>query len=497
MQIIINLLGKILTPIANRFERSLLNPETTQKAAQKKIFAYFIKSKYGKQLRIKSLKDWQKIPIVNYEDLKQWIEPGKNKLLTPETIIFYEKTSGTRSKVKLIPYTRSLRKSFNQMFCVWAQDLIKNGPKFTTGKIYFCISPQLEESRDNLGLEDDSEYLDFWLRLLLSPFLILLPKQFKTVEEFKEKLCLTLLKTENLEIISIWSPSFLKINLDYIQSHQKRLAEKLRYHISEQRHKLLLQSPIPWTKLWSQLKLISCWDNASSNETADYLRGLFPGILVQGKGLLATEAPMTLPLIKASGCVPLLDEVFFEFEGTDKNIYQLHQLERGQIYSLIISQKGGLYRYRIGDRVLVTKFYLNTPCLEFIGRQGNISDLVGEKLQEEFIAEVISKLPISGSFFKSLIPINSSPPYYVLVVDYLNKPRAQIAKNLDQLLMQSYHYRQARLYGQLSPVKVVVSPDILGKILQQKIALGKKWGDIKHEILMTRLPNLEDIVGET
>ena len=485
MQIIINLFGKILTPTAKKFERSLLNPAKTQKAVQKEIFARFINSEYGKNLGIKSLEDWQKIPIVNYEDLKQWIEPGKNKLLTPETIIFYEKTSGSRSQAKLIPYTKSLRQSFNQMFCIWAQDLIKNGPKFTTGKIYFCISPQLEENQHNLGLEDDSEYLDTWLRLLLSRLIIFLPKKFKTVEEFKEKLCLKLLETGKLEIISIWSPSFLKIHLDYIKTHQKRLAETLKNSISEQRYKLLLESPISWIKLWPQLQLISCWDHACSNEAADYLRGLFPGILVQGKGLLATEAPMTVPLIKASGCVPLLDEVFFEFEGMDKNIYQLHQLEQDQIYSVIISQKGGLYRYRIGDRVLVTKFYLNTPCLEFIGREGNTSDLVGEKLEAEFVAEVISKLSITESFFKSLIPINNSQPHYVLVVDHLNEPQAQIAKNLDQLLMQSYHYRQARLYGQLSPAKVVVSPDILEKILEQKIACGKKWGDIKHEILMT------------
>ena len=36
--------------------------------------------------------------------------------------------------------------------------------------------------------------------------------------------------------------------------------------------------------------------------------------MVQGKGLLVTEAPMTIPLISAQGCVPVLDEVFFEFE---------------------------------------------------------------------------------------------------------------------------------------------------------------------------------------
>ncbi|MEL7034620.1 MAG: GH3 auxin-responsive promoter family protein [Cyanobacteria bacterium J06592_8] len=484
MRILINLLSKILTPTAQRFEQKLLQPEQTQKAVQEEIFTRLIKSKYGQSLGIKSIEDWQKIPIVNYEDIKQWIEPGKNKLLTPEPIIFYEKTSGSKSQAKLIPYTKSLRKSFNQMFCIWAHDLITNGPKFTTGKIYFCISPEFEENQNSLGLENDSEYLDLGLRLLLSPFLIILPKRFKTVEEFKKALCLKLLETEELEILSIWSPSFLKIHLDYIQTHHKKLADQLKHRISDQRYKLLLQSQISWTQLWPHLKLISCWDNAYSQEPANYLRGLFPDILVQGKGLLATEAPMTVPLIQASGCVPLLDEVFFEFEGSDRQIYQLHQLEPNQIYSVIISQKGGLYRYKIGDRVWVTKFYLNTPSLEFIGREGNTSDLVGEKLHEDFVAEVMSQLPLKNTFFKTLIPINSSPPYYVLVVDRLDQHPSEIAQNLDRLLMQSYHYRQARLYGQLSPAQVIISPDMQENILHQKIASGKKWGDIKPEILM-------------
>lgn len=40
----------------------------------------------------------------------------------------------------------------------------------------------------------------------------------------------------------------------------------------------------------------------------------FPNVFVQGKGLLATEAPMTIPLIEANGYVPVLDEVFLNLK---------------------------------------------------------------------------------------------------------------------------------------------------------------------------------------
>ena len=75
MRILINLLSKILTPTAQKFEQKLLQPEQAQKAVQEEIFTRLIKSKYGQNLGIKSLEDWHKIPIVNYEDIKQWIKP--------------------------------------------------------------------------------------------------------------------------------------------------------------------------------------------------------------------------------------------------------------------------------------------------------------------------------------------------------------------------------------------------------------------------------------
>lgn len=587
------------------------HPEKAQKRVQQEICDRLIKSAYGKYLGIRSIEDWQQVPIVDYENLKPWIhgvgghssretegKPITHPLkaqLTTEPILFYEKTSGSRSAAKFIPYTKSLRRSFNQMFCVWAHDLIRNGPAFSTGKIYFCISPQLSDpttacfqtspsdsdlpksppflkspltkgglggwgtlsefsplvskvppyltplahARRALGgirgvgcwgrseglktdansnvpsLQDDSEYLDRWLRWLLHPFLISPANlhHLRTPEEFKRQLCLALLQAEQLETISIWSPTFLKIHLDYIQTHRTELRQSLK--LSAERDRLLCEPEIPWTKLWPQLKLISCWDSACAADPAQFLRDLFPGVMVQGKGLLATEAPMTIPLIAAQGCVPVLDEVFFEFEDESGEIYLLQNLQIGQEYTIVLSQKGGLYRYRIGDRVRVTHYYLNTPCLEFLGRDRSISDLVGEKLNEEFVSEALKELALEGkgTSFQCLVPATTPQAHYILLLDQVNAPTSAIcaspkgrrqgrtqqrfaiaqsvlpeaiAQQLEQFLNQSPHYRHARLLGQLSPVQVLVSQQIPEILTNQRIASGKKWGDIKHSLLCDR-----------
>ncbi|MGB3638334.1 MAG: GH3 auxin-responsive promoter family protein [Rivularia sp. (in: cyanobacteria)] len=530
MNLLIKLFSKLIESTSHNFYRALENPQAAQEKVQNQILKSLIKSDYGRYLRVKTIDDWHRIPIIEYHNIENWIHTqheDKTQLLTAEKVNFYEKTSGSRGAAKLIPYTKSLRRSFNEMFCIWAHDLIKNGPKFNTGKIYFCISPQLGENQQEQfknnsnfqSLQDDSEYLDGWLKFLMSNFLVSPPglNKLRDAEKFKHQLAKTLLKSEKLEIISIWSPTFLKVILDYIQNNRKQLALELKDKMSTKRRLMLLQphlfkqisanpklselfrknncDKIPWHLLWSELKLISCWDSANAADGADFLRSLFPNVLVQGKGLLATEAPMTIPLIPAKGCVPVLNEVFFEFLDESGFVFQLYQLKQGNTYEMIISQKGGFYRYRIGDRVRFTHSYLNTPCLEFIGRQKEVSDLVGEKLHSEFVRDVLKSLPLEESCFKTLVPVKHPQEHYLLLLDNAKHNPQEIASQLEEGLQKSHHYRKARLLEQLQSARVMVSSQIPEIISLYKTSSGKKWGDLKHDILSTK-PIEKDLLIE-
>lgn len=473
-----------MIPAARRFYRALDQPELAQRLVQRDICDRLVASEYGKSLGICSIADWQGIPVVNYEEMEPWIlRVG----LTPEPILFYERTSGSCGAVKRIPYTQSLRRSFNQMFCVWAQDLIQHGPQFSTGILYACISPQLSMLNPNeIALQDDSDYLDKWLQWLLHPFLVKPNKlyQLHDAQTFKHQLCLALLQAERLETISIWSPSFLQVHLNYIQKNRSLLQKELQHRISKNRLQLLAEPTIPWTQLWSNLKLISCWDSANAADQAKGLRSQFPGVFVQGKGLLATEAPVTIPLIEAQGYVPVLDEVFFEFEDEAGSLHLLHELNLGQTYILILSQKGGLYRYRLGDRVRVTHWYRNTPCLEFLGRSHAISDLVGEKLHEGFVQHVLNNLNLPEARFESLVAV-ATPPHYILLLDQATELPEAIAQRLDNALSHSYHYQRARLMGQLTLPQVLISNQIPEILTMYRACTGSIWGGIKHPTLST------------
>ncbi|NEZ63484.1 GH3 auxin-responsive promoter [Leptolyngbyaceae cyanobacterium CCMR0082] len=482
--------GSLLAPTAKRFYKTLSQPQATQQTLQNALFQQLMQSKYGKSLGIKSVDDWHKIPIVTYGDLQPWIED--NNSLNTAPVLFYEKTSGSSGPAKQIPYTRALRKSFNTLFCVWAHDLIVNGPGFETGNVYMCISPKLLAPGETPeGVQDDSEYLDLWLRWLLKPFLVSPPDAHKpqTPEVFQANLCKTLLLAENLETISIWSPSFLKVQLDYIHTHRVALRSQLTHQLSPARSHLLSQETINWEALWPKLKLISCWDSALAADQVSALQNHFPHTLIQGKGLLATEAPMTVPLLGANGCVPMLTEVFFEFEDAAGAIHLLHELELGHTYSVIISQKGGLYRYRMGDRIQPTHYYQSTPCLRFLGRSHSTSDMVGEKLTLTFVSQTLTQLEtqldLPDNAFKCLVPCLSPQPHYSLFIDHISRCETHTAQVLDQLLCQSFHYRQARLLGQLQPARIYASSDIPQRLMHYHYQHGKRLGDVKYPHLLT------------
>lgn len=153
-----------------------------------------------------------------------------------------------------------------------------------------------------------------------------------------------------------------------------------------------------------------------------------------------------------------------------------------------------MYRYRIGDRIRVSHFYLNTPCLQFLGRTQEISDLVGEKLHSEFVRQVLDSLPLQGTSFKSLLPVKQ-PQHYILLLESAKVDPEKLAQLLDDALQQSPQYRHARLLNQLQPVRVLVSSRIPEIIALFKTRSGKKWGDLKHEILATT-PIDEELLEE-
>lgn len=482
-------------PLAKRFYTALAEPQAVQERVLATLVSGISKTDYGLHHGIKTISDFKtKCPIITYEDIADWMnrqrESEKN-VLVPGKVSFYEKTSGSTGPQKYIPYTKALRQSFTQMFLLWSNDLVKNVPELAKGKLYFSVSPNFDRERITeqgvpVGLDDDADYLGGLWRTLLSPFLHLDPGLGKITdpEAFKQALAFSLIQCEDLAAISVWNPSFLVVIMHWIESHRDVVYEQLGAVLNQRQISALQKDPIDWQQLWPKLALISCWADGNAEPMADKLKAQFPSIYVQGKGLLSTEAPMTIPLVGVNGGVPLVEQTYFEFLNDSGDLLTLDQLELGQRYEIVISQQAGLSRYRMGDEVEVVDRLMRTPTLKFIGRNNRTSDLVGEKLNEAFVGAVIKTLPLKNIGFRALMATRMPEDGYFLVLDQAPDHAAKVIEELEQGLQQAYHYRHARALGQLAQVGLVVIPDIENILSSYRIQRGKTLGDMKQNYLI-------------
>jgi len=501
----IRTVAQLLAPEGRRLRDALRQPARAQRTLLVELARSCARTGYGRRLEIRDAEDFlARAPVVDYEDIEPWIQSQSESaapLLCEQPPLAYEKTSGSSGRAKLIPLTAGLRRSFTRMFAAWVHDLISAGPAFQRGLLYMAISPSFGPavttgSGAAIGLEDDAEYVDGLTGRLLRSFLAVPAgvSRERDPARFKRRVMRQLIAAEGLEVISVWSPSFLTVLLEAFEADKDAVLREAGPSLGARRRALALREPTPWPLIWPQLKLISCWDAGSARPLADGLRRRFPGVLVQGKGLLATEAPITIPLLRAPGPVPLLNEVLIEFEDAAGRLCPFLEGRIGEVYGLVISQRGGLTRYRLGDRVRLGPSWLGCPTLDFLGRGDSVVDLVGEKLSEEFVAAALTGLDLGGAELATLVPLREPSDHYELLLDRSSRDLSALAQELDATLREAHHYGHARALGQLPEASLRVERRGAERLALLGEEQGLRWGDQKPRALWprpaARLPEL-------
>jgi hypothetical protein len=146
---------------------------------------------------------------------------------------------------------------------------------------------------------------------------------------------------------------------------------------------------------------------------------------------------------------------------------------------------GGLWRYKLGDRVRVNGFLSKTPCIQFVGRAGQISDLRGEKLSEAFVAECMRQMNGEMQFAMLVPSLEGERAHYVLIVEGEVGP--SIGPQLDRLLSLNAHYREARELGQLGPIRTHFAASAYATYVEHLVRCGRRLGDIKPVALAEEL----------
>jgi len=141
------------------------------------------------------------------------------------------------------------------------------------------------------------------------------------------------------------------------------------------------------------------------------------------------------------GRYPLaINSHFFEFIDSDGQVFTTETLREREKYEIVVTTAGGLWRYRVGDHVIVTGFMEKTPSLKFIGRSGDTSDLFGEKLSETFVNEAFREVfGCDAPRFALLAPDEQAAGCgYTLYVEGM--PQRKWAASLDCVLCRNPQY---------------------------------------------------------
>jgi hypothetical protein len=185
------------------------------------------------------------------------------------------------------------------------------------------------------------------------------------------------------------------------------------------------------------------------------MRRRFPGVEVQGKGLLATEGVVSIPFGDGAPVAAVTSHYLEFLDPRDGRSCRLDEVEVGGTYEVALTTGGGLYRYRLRDLVRVDGLLHRTPRLTFVGRADRASDIAGEKLTAALVERALGAAARAAGVspsFAMLAPAWTPAPHYRLYVDAPASDAAGLAAALDRELRGAHHYALCRSLGQLGPV---------------------------------------------
>ncbi len=402
-----------------------------------------------------------------YEDYRSLIEQIRQDGEHPtyrDQVIRLCPTSGSSSNNKLIPYTPSLKQAFQKGVYPWVFFLYLVFPKLFLRKQYWSITPLFEngnswpKSKVTIGFENDEDYVGTLQRLITKTVWVDtrdLVKGGTGTEQFLLRLAHKLQEEKHLGLVSVWSPSLLGL-------------------LARRNHHSLPKDLV-----------ISSWAHGfSEREAKDIAKEL--GAVLQPKGLLSTEACVTIP-IGTETFLLAYNSHYFEFrEVSDGTLYTPDFLLVGREYEVIVTTQSGFVRYATGDVIRVTKHVFGLPSCEFVGRRG-VVDLFGEKLDEisvsRWVGEVLTRhCVVSPFWFLSPTKTNGNTVAYTLFIKTTVEITERFVAEIDTCLRKICHYDLCRNLGQLHQVRVfLVTNESPEQVFIQKCGEGRtvRVGDVK------------------
>ncbi len=465
-----NFLLPLLTTISSQVKNNFIQKTRITNAVQEQflrnVLAAYQNTELGRSYKIGEIKTIDEfrsripvLPYSSYEPFCDRIANGEQNILTSEAVVYFNLTSGSTSKQKLIPVTKRFQNSLRQANLTsigFLHEALKSqGRKF--GKLLATNSVQLVGTTSggidygpaSVGVLRMGKFV--YEQLFAHPYETLQPADSLA----RHYICLLFaLRNPNLRGIGANFPMLVLRICNYLELYAEDLIKDLetgeiaswlnlepevrflleRQMVANPRRAVQLReiyksNGILTPKLaWSNLSFVA----TARGGTSDFYFERFPAYFgdTPSFGAVYSSAEGTFSINHAlnnDGSVLAIESGFFEFipqdqwEAEHPQTLLATEVKLGELYRILVTNYSGFYRYDIGDVVEVVGFYEQAPMLVFRYRRGGLLSSTSEKTTEFHVTQVMQQLQQKFSVlledFCITLSDDTIPPSYLVNIE--------------------------------------------------------------------------------
>ncbi|MBL7810933.1 MAG: GH3 auxin-responsive promoter family protein [Bacteroidetes bacterium] len=493
----------MLAPVISWYFRQRYEELQAQNAAahrtQEHLFEYLLEhgaeTVYGQKLGfrdIRSYEQWkQRVPVVEYEDLKPWIErtmADEQGLLWPGEITWFARSSGTTGNTaKFIPISyESLEHTHFQgsrdiltIYCAQYPDTrIFQGKGLLIGGSHKVNQLNTRSYYGDLSAVL-MNHMPLWANLKSTPDI-----SIALMDNWEDKLESMARSTLNENVTSIsgvptWTLVLFKRLLE--------ISGKSNMHEVWPNLELFIHGGVSFTPYRQQFQELVPWSGMHYIETYNASEGFF--------GIQAEKDKADLLLMSDHG-------VFYEFYPVSKgpdHAVPLREVEPGINYAMVITTNSGLWRYKIGDTVQFSSvspytFRITGRTKLFINAFGE--ELVIENADAAIAAACAETGAIVADYTAAPVYMTESEPGHEWLIEFSQSPAdlGDFTHRLDTHLQQNNNDYAAKRYMDLAMRLPHVKPMPRGTFSAWLKQSGKLGGQHKVPRLCNDRQVLESIL---
>ncbi len=524
------------------FMRQYDAAQETQQTLIKDILRRNAGTVFGKEHgfgKIRTIEDYQRqVPIRDWAEIIPYVDAvveGHRDTLTKEAPFFYQRTTGTTGKPKMIPFTRRCQAASVLTHRMWIYKNLLDNPNLLKGRVMAILNAGVDGytgRREPYGSVSGNIYFrmpPIIRRAYSHPYDVF---HIADVEARRYTL-LRFAVEQNCTFAFTGNPSSLLAIFEFADRHGGTLIRDIHdgtlaaefdvpdhlraFALNElrpnpRRARVLAKARDRGGRLrpvdyWPELQALGCWIGGSMGHFSHMLREWCgESFHFRDVGYMASEGVFSIPLSNDNpDGVLALHSAFFEFVPerafgrADAPALLAHEIEPGRNYHVIITTTGGLYRYAMNDVIRVSGTQAGSPMIRFLYKGGNVQNLQGEMVTVDHVTCTMSALTaefgIRFHHFQVVAELNDRR--YVLHIE----PADEISRPVLQQLLPSFErelgkvnenyamFRADRLIG--SPCLRVMSRGWFDRLSQDHMARSGRDSQFKPSVLVSAVEHPE------